>query len=183
MKRLFPFAAASNGKDAAGASGNSDISTAYLEDGGTIPNNPDLPVLIYHGVFKGRTEQIEETFQKNNWGNNWEWTIFPYHHFHSTSHEVLGVRHGQAKVMLGGPNGKIFTISEGDCIVLPAGTGHKRIEARDGFSVVGGYPGSQDYDTQTKADETLRENIQKVGIPATDPVFGSDGPLFTYWKK
>ncbi|WP_046721278.1 cupin domain-containing protein [Heyndrickxia coagulans] len=183
MKRMLPLMAASDGKDAGGTAANDHVSAFYFEENGGIPNNPFLPVLIYHGVFKGRTDEIEKVFQKNNWGNNWVWTIFPYHHFHSNSHEVIAVRSGYAKVQLGGPKGKIFTISEGDCVLLPAGTGHKRIESGDGFAVTGGYPGGQDYDTQMKADETLRENIRKTGMPETDPVFGKNGPLFSYWTR
>ncbi|MGJ8538051.1 cupin domain-containing protein [Heyndrickxia coagulans] len=181
MKRLLPFMSASDGKDAGGTAANDNVSAFYFEENGGIPNNPFLPVLIYHGVFKGRTDEIEKVFQKNNWGNNWVWTIFPYHHFHSNSHEVIAVRSGHAKVQLGGPQGKIFTISEGDCVLLPAGTGHKRIESGGGFAVTGGYPGGQDYDTQMRADETLRENIRKTGMPETDHVFGKNGPLFSYW--
>jgi hypothetical protein len=62
------------------------VQTFTFKDDGTIPNNPYFQVLIYPGAFKGRTGQIVKTFEKNNWGNNWVDGVFPYHHFHSTSH-------------------------------------------------------------------------------------------------
>ncbi|WP_018664684.1 cupin domain-containing protein [Heyndrickxia acidiproducens] len=178
-----PAFSAFKGNETPAAAAEKDVSTVYFDDDGTIPNNPTLPVLLYHSVFKGHEDQIKTTFQKHNWKNNWEWTIFPYHHFHSNSHEVLGVSRGHAQVQLGGPNGKIFTVSAGDVMLLPAGTGHRLIESSDDFAVIGGYPNGRDYDLHRKETAELKENIRNVDVPETDPVYGSHGPVFEIWRK
>lgn len=159
------------------------VQTYMFKDDGTIPNNPTFPVLIYPGAFKGRTGQIVKTFEKNNWGNNWVDGVFTFHHFHSTSHEVLGVISGHATLKLGGEKGKEFKVSAGDVVVLPAGTGHKRLSSSSDFSIAGGYPDGQDYDTQTKETQALKDNIARVGKPKQDPVYGNQGPLLQIWKN
>jgi hypothetical protein len=49
------------------------------------------------------------------------WTIYSFHHLHSTAHEVLGIVAGSAAVILGGPGGRRFDVRRGDVLVLPAG--------------------------------------------------------------
>lgn len=127
--------------------------------------------------------RIVRLLHRNNWGNNWIDGIFDFHHFHSNAHEVLVIAAGSAEVQLGGPKGKTFELSAGDAVVLPAGTGHKRISASNVFSVVGGYPNGKAYDMQTKESSPLKQNIAKVGKPAQDPVYGNKGPLLSLWKE
>ncbi|TGA96609.1 hypothetical protein E4665_15035 [Sporolactobacillus shoreae] len=187
-----PASADSNHQGSSGQS-NSDsssdqyfayVTTLNFKDDGTIPNNPKYPVLLYHGAVKGLdAEQIIKKFEQNNWGNNWVDGIFDFHHFHSTSHEVLGIAAGHGEVQLGGPKGKIVKVTAGDVVVLPAGTGHKRISASRDFSVVGGYPDGRSYDTQTKETPQLKKNISKIGKPSEDPVYGNKGPLLDLWKN
>jgi uncharacterized protein YjlB len=99
--------------------------------------------------------------------------VFDFHHFHSTSHEVLAVVAGTATIELGGPQGEAFEVGAGDVLVLPAGTGHRRATARDGFTVVGAYPrGQEAYDLLREADEAARERIAKLPAPPEDPVGG-----------
>src|SRR5439155_6676807 len=84
---------------------------------------------------------------EHGWRGCWVDGIFDFHHFHSTSHEVLAVVAGEATVELRGPQGNAFDVTVGDVLVLPAGTGHRRACARGGFTVVGAYPaGQEDYD-------------------------------------
>ena len=89
-------------------------------------------------------------------------------------------------LLLGGPQGAEVRVSAGDVLVLPAGTGHKRISASDDFLVVGAYPpGQEDYDLLRGDPAELaqaRQNIERVPIPTTDPVTGLSGLLVTAWR-
>jgi uncharacterized protein YjlB len=78
--------------------------TFYFEDDGGIPN-AELRVLVYHDVDAARdgAAACEQLFAANDWLGVWRDGIFPFHHFHSTAHEVLAVVSGTARVMLGGP--------------------------------------------------------------------------------
>lgn len=163
--------------------------TAAFTDDGTIPNNR-FPLLLYRGVINAESTdpaaQIEDHFAANNWTNSWRNGIYPFHHYHSTSHEVLGIYRGSATVRLGGEQGHDFVIQAGDVIVIPAGVGHKNLGASAGFGVVGAYPDGRQWDLLTgkpgerpKADQ----NIAALPIPDNDPVYGSSGPLGKIWSK
>ena len=154
--------------------------------GDEIPNNPDLPVLAYRGVgeLAGGAAACEELFTGNGWGGTWRNSVLPFHHFHSTSHEALGVAAGRATLALGGPQGEEVQVAAGDVLVLPAGTGHKRVEASDDFLVVGAYPpGQEDYDMRRGDPGELEEvrNIERVPLPPADPVAGASGSLADAW--
>jgi hypothetical protein len=77
---------------------NPEVKTFYFKDDGSIPNNPDLPVLFYPGALKEKAEQAEKIFNENNWLNSWTNGVFDYHHYHSNAHEVLGVMSGSAGI-------------------------------------------------------------------------------------
>lgn len=147
--------------------------------GDRIPNHPSFAVLVYRDVpgVRAGADSCRELFAGNGWRGSWVDGVFDFHHFHSTSHEVLGVVSGEASLELGGPQGRAFDVAAGDVLVLPAGTGHRRASARAGFSVVGAYPeGQEDYDLlrdEDAAEATAgRERIAALGAPATDPVGG-----------
>jgi uncharacterized protein YjlB len=160
-----------------------------FSDAGAIPNNPRLPVLIYKSAIKLDNDPpaaIERTFRDNQWPPQWRDGIYDFHHYHSTAHEVLGIARGRARVILGGESGEEFALEAGDVVVLPAGTGHKRIEGSDDFLVVGGYPEAQDWDL-IRGDEPKKKaaavaRIARVPFPHSDPVLGADGPLIRLWK-
>jgi uncharacterized protein YjlB len=149
--------------------------------GEQIPNHPSFAVLVYRdlpGVSAG-AESCRELFADNGWVGSWVDGVLDFHHFHSTSHEVLGVVSGEATLELGGPQGERFQVSAGDVLVLPAGTGHRRASARGGFTVVCAYPrGQEEYDLLRGDDPaelaTARERIAALGAPPSDPV-GGDG--------
>jgi uncharacterized protein YjlB len=80
----------------------------WFEKGDKIPNNSNLPTLIYEEiVHSGVTHDfVFDVFRRNHWGGCWKNGVFPYHHFHSSAHEALAVTDGEAKVTLGGPQGR-----------------------------------------------------------------------------
>jgi uncharacterized protein YjlB len=146
------------------------LETWHAPPGDTIPNHPRFPVLIYRGVDVSDARAL---FAAHGWGGAWVNGIFDFHHFHSTSHEALAIVAGTATVELGGPQGESFEVSAGDVLVLPAGTGHRRATARNGFTVVGAYPaGQEDYDLLREADAAARARIEALPAPPQDPVGG-----------
>ena len=162
----------------------------YFESSGaSYPNNPNLPVLIYRGIFNSNkvsiADHFEETFRRNRWTGCWRWSVYDFHHYHSNAHEALGVSQGHARLQLGGPQGEAFDVSAGDLIVLPAGTGHKKLHSSDDFLVVGAYPpGQNHYDTNRSNSMDYQQamaNIVAAPLPKSDPVFGSEGPLVKVW--
>ena len=148
------------------------LETWHAPPGDVIPNHPRFPVLIYRGVDVSDARAL---FAEHGWGGSWVNGIFDFHHFHSTSHEALAIVSGTATVELGGPQGESFEVQAGDVLVLPAGTGHRRATARNGFTVVGAYPkGQEDYDLLREADDAVRARIAALPAPPDDPV-GGDG--------
>jgi len=162
-----------------------DVIAIRFADDGRIPNNR-LPLLLYPAAVKGEVgpDRMEALLAAGGWPPRWRSTIFTYHHYHSTAHEVLAVAAGSALVMMGGPDGEELQIAAGDVVVIPAGVGHKRLGSSDDFLVCGGYPPGQDWDL-LKGEPGERpmadENIARVPMPETDPVFGIHGPLIGLW--
>jgi uncharacterized protein YjlB len=163
------------------------LSLERFDDDGTFPNS-QLPLLFYaEAVPRGEAsaERMEALFAAGGWPPAWRASVFTFHHYHSTAHEVLGVAQGWARLMLGGPMGRVFEVRPGDVIVIPAGVAHRRLESGDGFLVVGGYPPGQNWDLlRGEPGERPRadHNIDAVPLPATDPVTGADGPLVNHWR-
>lgn len=156
-------------------------------DDGCIPNSK-LPLLIYaDAIFAAEVtaDAIETLFSGNHWPPAWRASVFTYHHYHSTAHEVLGVASGSARLMMGGPDGEEIKVSAGQVLAIPAGVGHKRLLSSSDFMVVGGYPPGASWDL-LKGDAGERpqadENIAAVPLPDSDPVQGRDGALLTLWR-
>jgi uncharacterized protein YjlB len=176
---------------AAGIAGRSSGSTLpepeqlHLGPNGWVPNN-NLPVLIYHGVFRptpDMAEAMERVFTTNGWPPQWRNGVYDFHHYHSTAHEVLGFAGGHAELVLGGENGHSLTVREGDVAVLPCGTGHCRISASDDFLVVGAYPQGEHWDICRSAPTAkMVEDMRNVRFPASDPVSGQNGALPKLWR-
>ena len=160
--------------------------TYHFEDDGGIPNS-SLPVLVYHGLAEAQDAgSCEELFAKNGWLGAWRDGIFSFHHFHSNTHEVLGIVSGSASVMLGGPGGRVFDVAQGDVLVLPAGTGHRNQGSPRDLLVVGAYPDAMSWDIRrgdpAEHDEVLA-NIRAVPLPRADPVGGPEGELVRLWSE
>ncbi|WP_054956844.1 cupin domain-containing protein [Paenibacillus dakarensis] len=165
---------------------NETVKAFMFEDDGMIPNHPTLPVLLYVNALSNQSEQIESIFNRNGWRNSWQNGVFPYHHYHSNAHEVLGVISGSALLQLGGEQGAQVELNTGDVVVLPAGTGHKKISSSADFLIAGAYPDGMDYNTR-RGEPSDRpkalEEIRHVPLPLSDPVYGTDGPLIRKWRN
>jgi len=159
----------------------------YFEDGGKIPNSK-FPLLIYRDAFSLTQEEgaawLERTFAAHQWTNSWRNGVYNFHHYHSNSHEVLGVYSGTALLQLGGEQGRKAHVKAGDVIVIPAGVGHKCLESSN-LGVVGAYPDGREWDIKRGLDgerPQADKNIEAVPIPVTDPLLGKNKGLVKIWK-
>ena len=76
-----------------------------------------------------------------------------------------------------------MSVSAGDVVVLPAGTGHCLLGASDDFLVVGAYPRGQRWDICREAPTRAMEaRMRSLPVPAYDPVMGENGPLVVRWR-
>ncbi|MBA2693272.1 MAG: cupin domain-containing protein [Rubrobacter sp.] len=161
----------------------------FFEDDGKIPNNPELPLLLYPGVLEDDELDplaCKKLLAENGWTGAWVNGVFSYHHYHSTAHEVLAVVGGSARITFGGEAGETVEVEAGDIVAIPAGVGHFNAGSSADFTIVGAYPEGQSWDLLTgEPDERPKalENIRNVPLPNTDPLFGSDGPLVRRWSE
>lgn len=163
-----------------------DVTTLYFGRDGLIPNHPTLPVIVYHGAFKENPGDTEFHFNQNGWLGSWTNGVFSYHHYHSNAHEVLGVIQGSVYLQLGGEHGQQVHLAAGDVALLPAGTGHKKLSSSPDFKIVGAYPEGMDYNTRKGTLEEYKTSVAEipnVPLPATDPVYGKEGPVHERWKQ
>jgi uncharacterized protein YjlB len=167
-----------------------EVREHLFEDDGRIPNNSELPLLFYPQVCEKDSPSpsgCKELLVQHGWRGTWVNGVFSYHHYHSTSHEVLIVVGGEARLTFGGPEGETIEVEAGDAVVIPAGVGHCNEDSSSDFSVIGAYPrGQESYDLRTGEEgerPEVLENIRKVSLPETDPLFGEEGPLLRYWSK
>lgn len=167
-----------------------EVTEHRFEDDGSIPNNPKLPLLFYRQALEDEDlspSLCKELLAGNSWGGAWVDGVFPYHHYHSVSHEVLVVVGGSASITFGGPQGETVEVEAGDAVVIPAGVGHCNEDSSGGFSVIGAYPrGQENYDLRTGDPDDrpeVLENIRNVTLPGSDPLFGKDGPLRERWSE
>ncbi len=161
-----------------------------FKDDGLTPNNAKLPLVIYRGVVRlpeslDPAAVFEELFASNGWQDSWRNGIYDFSHYHSRIHEVLGIARGMARVQFGGSGGRKIHLKAGDVIIMPAGTGHRRLSAADDLLVVGAYPGSGKYDecrARRRDHDRALVAIANVPLPRKDPVYGRDGPLVRLWR-
>lgn len=161
-----------------------------FEDDGRLPNS-SLPLLLYRDAVHVTDDSqqdlaavFEERFTINQWTGSWRNGVYPYHHYHSNTHEVLGVYRGSATLKLGGSTGHETLVQAGDVIVIPAGVGHMCIDHSHDFGVVGAYPNGMKCDILTgepgERPQAL-ERVKQVPVPDFDPVLGKDGGLRKLW--
>jgi uncharacterized protein YjlB len=159
----------------------------YFKDDGQIPNSR-YPLLVYRQAFSARNEAgaswLESRFAENNWTNSWRNGVYAFHHYHSTSHEVLGVYAGSALLHLGGEAGQRVRVQAGDILVIPAGVGHKNLGS-DGLGIVGAYPDGRSWDVNRGLPgerPQTDKNIAALPIPRLDPYVGKNSGLTTIWQ-
>lgn len=158
-------------------------------DDGIVPNNPRAPLITYRAAVDRRGREydpgtiIDALFASNGRGRSWRDTIYDFVHYHSQIHEVMGIARGSATVEFGGIKGRRLRLNAGDVAIVPAGTGHRLIDASRNFLVVGAYPEHGTYDecTDTRERSEARKRIAKVRRPLADPVYGRNGPLKSLW--
>ena len=160
-----------------------------LEDDGSIPNNPVLPLLLYKQALTLPDDEpatlFEALFTANGWPAMWRNGIHPFHHYHSTAHEALGVFSGTATALMGGENGVEVTVEVGDVVIIPAGVGHKCLSKSADLGIVGAYPiGTGPDMCRGEAGERpdCIDAIARVAVPALDPLYGADGPMLEHWR-
>jgi uncharacterized protein YjlB len=100
--------------------------TFMFTDDGSVPNNA-LPLVIYRSAVDlsgtpNPEDVIERVFRSNSWGDMWRNGIYPYTHYHSMIHEVMGIARGRAKVMFGGAQGREVELALGDVVIKDYGS-------------------------------------------------------------
>lgn len=156
-----------------------------FSDDGLIPNSK-LPLLVYRDAVPGDAAAIERIFAANRWPPAWRDGVHPFHHFHSTAHEVLGVAQGEVSVLFGGPGGTMLTVRAGDVVVVPAGVGHCNQAESDDLLVVGAYPdngpGPDLRRGKLAEHDGAVQAVAEVPLPSADPVQGVGGALSRLWE-
>lgn len=146
------------------------------------------PLLIYHGVFglSASADDMESHLRRVGVVTpQWRYTMYDTTHFHSTTHEVLCISHGRARLRFGGdgnPDRFEPVVVRGDVIIIPAGVGHRLLDDLDGgFRMVGSYPPGLAWDMcyGTPAEQPRLEGIRSLAWFHSDPVYGHDGPAPT----
>ena len=160
-----------------------------LAASGAVPNHPSWPLLVYPAAVAiagaDPAATFEDLFDRNGWPAAWRDGVYPFHHFHCDAHEALGVYGGEVTVQFGGDSGVVITARPGDVIVLPAGTGHKKLSSHGDLGIVGAYPAGQHPDMcipLTANPQRSTAAVARVPLPQGDPVYGAGGPLFTHWR-
>jgi uncharacterized protein YjlB len=166
------------------------ITTIKFSDDGAIPNNHLFPLTVYSNAVRGPdndfARRFELLFLRNGWGSCWRNGIFQFPHYHSTTHEILGIAKGNAQVRFGGARGRILSVKRGDAVLIPAGIGHERIASSSDFLVVGAYPAGFAPDVLGPGARQYGEicrRIADVPIPHLDPISGVIGPVKTIWGR
>jgi len=165
--------------------------TLRFQPNGRVPNSR-FPVLIHRAAVTADAgvdlaDAIEAAFRRHDWLNNWrELGVYDYDHFHSTTHEALGMARGHITLRLGGAGGSVVTLAAGDILVLPAGTSHTRLDNSADSHMIGGYPEGRDWDLirdELVTEDEARAAVKLIGslpIPARDPATGE--PM-TLWRQ
>lgn len=163
------------------------VSSHFIPAHSGIPNTSiqNKPLLIYHSAFDASVAQLSSRLKDVGVVvPQWQYTMYRQTHFHSTTHEVLGIISGRARLCFGGEQnpGRVEPVVEnGDLIIIPAGVAHRLLEDQTGtFQMLGSYPPGKSWDMCYgfgKEDEgEVRRNIEQQKWFDRDPLYGDDGP-------
>jgi uncharacterized protein YjlB len=163
------------------------LSTHLIPSHHLIPNTSShwYPLYIYHSAFSPSTpaDTLESHLPQHGIIPQWRYTMYTTTHYHSTTHEVLCVFRGRAKLLFGGESnpGKVEAeVGAGDAIVVPAGVGHRLLEDTEGeFEMVGSYPEGCSWDMcyGKEGEEEKAKSVVGVKWLEKDPLYGEDGPV------
>jgi uncharacterized protein YjlB len=124
---------------------------------------------------------FERAFRSNGWPPEWRNGVYPFPHYHSTAHEVLGFAAGTARLLLGGLNGREALVTPGDCFLLPQVQGIAASNPAPTFSWSAPIrPVSSGNSVGAQLRNRLGRRCWRGLSP--DPVLGHDGPLLTHWR-
>ncbi|KAF2456084.1 RmlC-like cupin domain-containing protein [Lineolata rhizophorae] len=159
---------------------------------GLTPNTSiqNRPLLIYHGAFApfpgaaGPGASAVESHMSAVGAAlpQWRYTMYSRSHFHSTTHEVLCVVAGRARLCFGGeanPGRVQPVVEKGDVMVVPAGVAHRLLEdLNGGFTMVGCYPPGCQWDMcyGHAGEEEKVQGIKGLKWFEKDPVYADEGP-------
>lgn len=163
------------------------VSRHLISRHGRIPNTSiqHRPLLIYDGAFlrsatassiEARLKDVGVAFPQ------WRYTMYETTHFHSTTHEVLCISNGKAKLCFGGehnPDRVECVVRRGDVVIVPAGVGHRLLQDLDGaFEMVGAYPEGKSWDMcyGSEGEEDQVQGIANLEWFSRDPIYGEGGP-------
>ncbi|KAF7194114.1 hypothetical protein HII31_04635 [Pseudocercospora fuligena] len=155
---------------------------------GLTPNTSiqNKPLLVYKSAFTSSATAPKIESHLSSIGvvtPQWRYTMYSTSHFHSTSHEVLSISNGRAKLCFGhedNPSKVETEVEKGDVIVVPAGVAHRLLEdLGGGFEMVGSYPTGCNWDMcyGKKGEEEKIEKIKSLGWFERDPIYGDEGPV------
>lgn len=167
------------------------ISRHTIPSHNLIPNTSiqNKPLLHYHAAFPPVTltaSAIESHLTSVGVVEpQWRFSMYSTTHFHSTTHEVLCISRGKARLCFGGEDnpGKVEKqVEKGDVLIVPAGVGHRLLEdlteEDNGFEMVGSYPQGYSWDMcyGKKGEEAKVRSIAKLPWFDKDPIYGDQGP-------
>jgi uncharacterized protein YjlB len=158
------------------------VATVLFDNDGIVPNHPRWPLIIHRRSvrFRGGFDPatiIDTLFASNGWGRSWRDTIYNFVHYHSQTHEVLGVARGDAVAEFGGIKGKRLKVGAGDIVVLRASPdqGEPELSSRGRLPAIG-------HCTDTRDLREAMKRIAKVKRPPRDPVHGKQAGIALLWR-
>ncbi|KAE9363709.1 hypothetical protein N431DRAFT_389825 [Stipitochalara longipes BDJ] len=164
------------------------VSTHQIPRQNLIPNTSiqAKPLLIYHSCLPSAATASSIEAHLKETGvvfPQWRYTMYNVTHFHASTHEVLCVFSGQAKLCFGGefnPSKVETGVQKGDVIIIPAGVAHRLLDDfNSNFQMVGSYPRGKHPDMccGKKEEEEKIKGISTLGWFERDPLYGDDGPV------